>query len=334
MPDRPASLDGGGHPGDHARMDASTAWPTADPLGEALHFLRMSGTFYCRSDFTAPWGLALPPMPDCLMFHVVTHGRCWLDVPGQPPRWLQPCDLVLVPHGRGHALLSEPGVLPVGLFDLPREFAGDRYEVLRHGGGGAPTQLVCGAVRFEDAAARHLVAMLPPVIAIDTAQDTSSGWLQGLLRFMAAEARLMRPGGEAVVTRLADILVIQALRAWLERGEGTVRAGWLRALQDRQLGRVIALVHRDPAHPWTLDTLAARAAMSRSAFAERFTRVVGEPAMQYVTRWRMCLAETWLKEPGASVATVASRLGYRSEAAFSRAFKRCTGRAPGSVRGR
>ncbi|MCM5679744.1 AraC family transcriptional regulator [Schlegelella sp. S2-27] len=312
-------------------MNPNPPWDTADPLGEALHFLRMSGTFYCRSEVTAPWGVDLPPMPDCLMFHVVTAGRCWLQVPGEPMRQLQPGDLVLVPHGHGHRLLSEPGAPAVGLFDLPREIASERYEVLRHGGGGDAVQMICGAVRFEHPAARHLVQMLPAVIAVDASRPPQAEWMYSTLRFMATEAQQMRPGGEAVMTRLADILVIQAIRAWLEQGSAT-HTGWLRALQDRQLGRVIVRIHRDPAHPWTLASLAAEAAMSRSAFAARFTQLVGEPAMQYVTRWRMHLAESWLKESATGVAETGARLGYQSEAAFSRAFKRYTGRPPGAVR--
>lgn len=312
-------------------MNPSTLWETADPLGEALHFLRMSGTFYCRSELTAPWGIDLPPMPDCLLFHVVTAGRCWLQLPGEPLRPLQPGDLVLVPHGRGHRLLSEPAVPTVDLFDLPREISSERYEVLRHGGGGAAVQMICGAVRFEHPAARHLVQTLPPVIAVDASSPPQAEWMQSTLRFMAAEAQQMRPGGEAVMTRLADILVIQAIRAWLEQGTAA-RSGWLRALQDRQLGRAITSIHRDPAHPWTLASLAAEAAMSRSAFAARFTQLVGEPAMQYVTRWRMHLAAGWLKEQTASAAEIGLRLGYQSEAAFSRAFKRYTGRPPGAAR--
>ena len=132
-----------------------------DPLGEALHSLRMSGIFYCRSEFTAPWGLALPPLKDCLMFHVVTSGRCWLEVEGAEPCLLQPGDLALVPHGEGHRLASEPGVPAAKLFDLPREHLSERYEILRHGGGGAATNLICGAVRFDHPAAHHLVKLLP-----------------------------------------------------------------------------------------------------------------------------------------------------------------------------
>ncbi|HEX7126802.1 MAG TPA: AraC family transcriptional regulator [Thermodesulfobacteriota bacterium] len=305
-------------------------WTPVDPLGEALHFLRMSGAFYCRSEFTAPWGLALPPMPDCLMFHVVTVGRCWLEVEGAERRELGPGDLALVPRGEGHRLASEPGAAAARLFDLPREEVGERYELLRHGGGGAATSIVCGAVRFDHPAARHLVTLLPALIVVDVWGSPHADWVQSTLRLMAAEARELRPGGEAIVTRLADVLVIQAIRSWLERASAA-RTGWLGALRDRQIGRALSLVHRDPARPWTVASLAAEVAMSRSAFAARFTQLVGEPAMRYVARWRMHVALTRLRD-GARIGELASRLGYESEAAFSRAFKRVIGVPPGAVR--
>ncbi|MBT2325458.1 AraC family transcriptional regulator [Variovorax paradoxus] len=302
-----------------------------DPLGEALHFLRMSGIFYCRSEFTAPWGLALPPMADSLMFHVVTSGPCWLELEGSEPQWLQPGDFALVPHGAGHRLVSEPGAEAPGLFDLPREEQSERYEVLRYGGGGAATSLVCGAVRFDHPAAHRLTKLLPSVIRMDAARSPEADWLAGTLRFMAAEARAMQPGGETIITRLADILVIQAIRSWMAR-DPAARTGWLGALQDRQIGRAISLIHRDPARPWTVASLAAEVAMSRSAFAARFTALVGEPAMHYVARWRMQLALTLLQEKNARPAELASQLGYQSEAAFSRSFKRYIGVSPGAAR--
>jgi AraC-like DNA-binding protein len=302
------------------------AWPPPDPLGEALHFLRMDGAFYCRSELTAPWGMTLPPMPSYLWFHVVTDGRALLEVADEHRRWLQPGDLALVPHGEGHRLRSEPGVPVPGILELDREHPTDRYEILRHGEGGAPPTLICGAVRFGHPAARNLVGILPATIFVE-----ASDWMQSLVRLMAAEAREFRPGGEAVITRLADILVIQAIRAWIEIAPAA-RTGWLGALQDRQIGRALALIHRDPARAWTVAELAKELAMSRSAFAARFTELVREPAMQYVTRWRMQLAQTALATEGATVAELADRLGYRSEAAFARAFKRVTGIPPGAVR--
>jgi AraC-like DNA-binding protein len=306
-------------------------WPPADPLGEALYVLRLSDSFYSRCEFTAPWALALPAFPGSLMFHVVTAGRCWLEVEGAEPRLLQPGDLGLVPHGEGHRLASAPGVPGPGLFDLPRELVSERYEIIRQGGGGAATSLVCGTVRFDHPAARHLVGVLPSTIAVEAATSPQTEWLQSTLRFMAAEARELRPGGETVITRLADVLVIQAIRAWIEQ-DPAARTGWLGALRDPQVGRAIALIHRDPARAWSVATLAHEVAMSRSAFAARFAALVGEPPMRYVARWRMHVALTALKEESATLGELALRLGYRSEAAFSRAFKRFIGVSPGAVR--
>jgi len=302
-------------------------WPSIDPLGEALHALRMSGVFCCRSEATAPWGVAMPPMAGCAMFHVVTEGQCWIETPDAPARRLRPGDFVLVPHGHGHRLVSEPGGHADDLFALPREFTSGRYEVLRFDGGGAACGLVCGAVKFEDPAARRLIALLPPMLWIEAGE---APWMQATLQHLAAEARQMRPGGEAVVTRLADILIIQAIRAWMAH-DTTARTGWLGALQDRAIGAALAAIHRDPARDWTLVSLAATAAMSRSAFAARFTQLVGVPAMQYVAQWRMQVAHTRLAEHGGAIPEVAEGVGYQSEAAFSRAFKRHQGMAPGEV---
>jgi AraC-like DNA-binding protein len=148
---------------------------------------------------------------------------------------------------------------------------------------------------------------------------------------MAAEAEEMHPGGETVITRLADILVIQAIRAWIQK-DPVAQTGWLGALRDKQIGSAISIIHRDPARTWTVASLAAEVGMSRSAFAARFTELVGEPAMHYLARWRMHVALTWLKEDSSTLGEMASRLGYQSEAAFSRAFKRFIGTSPGAVR--
>lgn len=306
-------------------------WAPADPLGEALHFLRMNGAFYCLSELSAPWGMALPPMPGYLWFHVVVTGRFRLETDEAEARVLERGDFALVPHGEGHCLRSEPGVPAPGVLELEREQVSDRYEILRHGGGGPPTRLICGAVRFDHPAARNLVASLPETIHIEASDSEPADWMQSTLRLMAAEAREPRPGGEAVITRLGDILVIQAIRSWIET-DSSARNGWLGALRDRQIGQAISLIHREPARAWSVALLADEVAMSRSAFAARFTDLVGEPAMQYVTRWRMQVAFDRLRDEGVTVNELADRLGYRSEAAFARAFKRVIGVPPGAVR--
>jgi AraC-like DNA-binding protein len=185
-------------------------------------------------------------------------------------------------------------------------------------------------VRFDHPAARNLVEILPEILHVE-AGSPHTDRMPAILGLMGAEARELRPGGEAVITRLGDVLVIQAIRSWLET-DPAARVGWLGALQDRQIGPAIALIHRDPARAWTVASLADQLAMSRSSFAARFTALVGEPAMAYVARWRMQIAVAALRDEGATVAELADRLGYRSEAAFSRAFKRVTGRSPGAVR--
>jgi AraC-like DNA-binding protein len=306
-------------------------WTPSDPLGESLHFLRMSGAFYCRSELTAPWGLTLPPMPGYMWFHAPTAGQALLESEGAEARLLRPGDFALVPHGEGHALRSDPEADAPGILDLEREEVSERYEILRYGGGGAPTALICGAVRFDHPAARNLVSVLPGTLHVESAGAAQPEWMQVTLRLMAAELRELRPGSEAVITRLADILVVQAVRSWLE-SDPAARTGWLGALQDQQIGRAIALIHREPARPWTVASLARELAMSRSAFAARFTELVGEPVMRYVARWRMQVAFDSLRDEHATVGELANRLGYRSEAAFARAFKRVMGIPPGAVR--
>ena len=155
-------------------MRGEDPWTTPDPLGEALHVLRMSGSFYCRSDLIAPWGLDLPPEPESMWFHVVNAGRCWLEVDGDEPRQLQPGDFALVPHGQGHLLLSEPGAPAPRVDGLEYDYASDRYAILRYGGGGAPTSIVCGTVRFGHPAARNLVALLPRTIVIEASPGSPS----------------------------------------------------------------------------------------------------------------------------------------------------------------
>jgi AraC-like DNA-binding protein len=314
-------------------MDPADSWPPPDPLGEALHFLRMDGAFYVRSELSAPWGMTLDPMPGYLWFHVVTTGAVLLEVDEEHSRWLHPGDVHLVPHGNGHTLRSEPGVPAPGVMELELEHPSDRYEILRAGGEGAPTTLICGAVRFDHPVAHNLVGILPQMIHIGASDGPRAGWMHGVFALMAAEAREFQPGGEAVITRLADVLVIQAIRSWIETAPAA-RSGWLGALQDRQIGRALALIHQDPARDWTVASLASELALSRSAFAARFTELVNEPVIQYVTRWRMQIAQSTLETQRATVAELADRLGYKSEAAFARAFKRVTGIPPGAVKPR
>ena len=216
------------------------------------------------------------------------------------------------------------------MLDLPHDTLSDRYGVLRHGGGGERTELVCGGVRFVHPAARTLIEALPRVIHIAAADVPRRDWLRTTLDLIDDETRQTRPGSDVIVSRLCDIIVVQAIRHWIEN-DPAARTGWLGALRDARIGRALAAVHRDPAGDWTVANLADEALMSRSGFAARFTELVGEPAMRYVTRWRMQVAHDLLASGNHTVAAAGRAVGYDGEAAFSRAFKRTTGRSPGSV---
>jgi AraC-like DNA-binding protein len=300
-----------------------------DPVSEVLRAIRLEDTCYCRSELSAPWGIAIPERP-YTSFHFVAEGTAWL-LAGGPPVALRPGDIAFVHPGRRHAIASEPRARTVPLESLRMEPLGLASAALVHGARGPTSLLLCGKMRF--APAEHpLHEALPPVLVHGDAADRSV-FLQLAIATMRQEASTMGPGSDTFLTRLAELLFIDALRAWMHRQSGA-QAGWLAALQDPRLGRVLALLHRDPARSFTLASLAAHAGMSKSVLCERFRATVGTPPLQYAARVRMQLATQLLREPGATTAGVAERLGYGSEAAFGRAFKRHVGAAPGAVRRR
>lgn len=303
-----------------------------DPLGETLHQLRLNGSLYCRSELTAPWGVDIPVLPGSLMFHIITKGRCWLQVGTQPARLLQAGDLALVPHGRGHSMFSDDGVMREDLFAIPTEKISERYEIMRYGGGGEQeTELTCGVVSFDQIAGQRLLSQLPEMLVVDSLDEENDGWLQHTLRFITSEARGLKPGGETVITHLADILIIQAIRSWMASAP-EAQQGWLAALRDRQIGSALVAIHREPEKDWTVEGLAKMVGMSRSGFSAKFTQLVGDSAKSYLTHWRMQVAHSKLLKQSVPIAVLAEELGYNSEAAFSRAFKRIIGVSPGSVR--
>ncbi len=304
-------------------LDAATVPAIAD----ALRHITISGVFYCPSYLREPWGGVLPPMPGCLWFHVVTSGRCELVV-GDDRRQLQSGDLALVPHGAGHRIAAgDPTEYPL-IPDLPHEEQSDNYALLRYGEDGPLTELVCGGLRLEHPAARRLLDGLPPVVHVSTVRRTVLG---ATLDLLAEEVRGREVGSEAVISRLCDILVIQAIRQWMADGD-TTGSPWLRAMVDPRVGPALAALHADPAAPWTVGSLASQAAMSRSAFAARFRELLDQPVMAYLTELRMQLAVDLLHRSDQTVAEVATAVGYESDASFSRVFRRHLGTSPRRLR--
>ena len=312
---------------------SAIAQPVGDPLGEILHLLKLTGTFYCQSRLSAPWGIEVPELTGVMSFAVVTRGHCWLTVGKEVPLLVEQGNLVLLTGETGHCLMSDPDVPAVELDDLPVRKVTEIYETLDYGGGGRETDIMYGIVRIDHAASGLLLSLLPDVLKIDTWSQDTSDWLHGTLQFISREARQLRPGGETVITRLADVVVIEAIRNWINTAPDADK-GWLRAARDKQIGRAILAIHRAPAEDWTVEKLAEVAGMSRSAFSARFTEQIGLSAMRYLTVWRMQLARTRLKETTHPLAVIAAGLGYHSEPAFCRAFKRVFQESPGQMRRR
>ncbi len=303
----------------------------ADPLGETLYQLRLDGSLYALSELRAPWGIDMPALPGKMMFHIVTSGSCWLKSGDEPAIELQQGSLVLLPRGEGHLILDEPEAHAEPFFDLPVVQVNERFETLSYGGNGKLTRLTCCVMDFDYVAGTQLINHLPQVLHINSLDTDVDGWLEHSLRFLAREARDQRPGGQTIMANLADILVIQAIRTWLETSEHA-NGGWLAALKDKHIGNALVAIHRAPEKNWSVELLAKTVGLSRSGFSARFTSLVGESVMQYVTRWRMLVARGKLLESRIGLGELSEQLGYQSEAAFSRAFKRVFGVSPGSVR--
>lgn len=301
----------------------------SDPLAEVLQDLRIVDGSYGRCELVAPWGLSFQTQVQA-RFHLVVAGRCALREPSGRWRWLETGDAVVVPRGTLHRLASKPNGRTRPLEDYPLDEIGDRaYEV--HVGRGTPsTVLVCCSVTFGEVGMAPLLAIMPPVLLLRGASQRDP-LLRAIVDAMTEEVRTKRVGAATIMVRLADVMITRVIREWAESRHADTR-GWLAAIRDPRIGRVLAAIHERPGDSWSLASLAKTARMSRSVLAERFAAIVGTSPARYLTRWRMHLACGWLRRDRTSVAEAAARLGYGSEAAFSRAFKRYAGRPPSAMR--
>lgn len=314
-----------------------------DALSEVLKVVRLTGGVFLDASFTAPWCITARIGPeDCrhvltepasvVAFHYVLDGRMLVQVDGAAPVEAAMGCVVLLPRNDVHILSSEAGLPAVdadALVQMQREGALARID---YGGGGALTRIVCGFVGSE--MRRHpLLDALPQLLVLDLTGRPEAEWVATSFRFAAREVATARAGSETVLARLSELLFVEAVRSYVA-ALPTAQHGWLAGLADPAIGRALALMHARVAHPWTSEALAAEALLSRSAFAERFTTLVGVPPMSYLTTWRMQVAGQRLRESRRSIAQVAEAVGYESEAAFARAFKREMGVSPGEYRRR
>lgn len=303
--------------------------PAPDPLSQVLADLRPSGVSYGRCELTRPWGIAFPPQAEA-RFHFVAAGDCWLRAPGRGWIHLHAGDVALLPRGAGHALSHKPDVKARSIDDLPMTEIGERTYLVREGGGGAQTILVCCSVTFSEPALHPLLELMPPTLLVRGAEAADAS-LTVILNAIGDEVRAQRMGAATIMTRLADVVITRVVRAWVEdRKEDT--SGWLAAIRDPKIGKALAAIHERPGHPWSVESLADISQTSRSMFSERFTSLVGVPPARYLARWRMHLASAWLRNDRLTVGETAAKLGYESDASFSRAFKRFIGVPPSELR--
>lgn len=298
-----------------------------DTLGETLYSLRLNGLVYANSELSAPWGVEMPQMEGNMMFHIVTQGGCWLRFPDHKDMYLRPGELALLPRGEGHSISSDAKTNCQPFFDIPVSKLSERFEFMRYGGGGEQTLLTCGVLSFDHVIGEKLIAQLPPLIHMQSENGQLPAPLQALIQLMGDEASTLAAGGETVVAHLADIIVIKAIRYWVEHSPEASK-GWLGALKDPKIGRALALMHAHPESAWTVANLASEAGMSRSGFSAKFTEVIGTSVKQYLTEWRMNLARMKIMQSPTPLIELAEELGYTSEAAFSRAYKRVFGIPP------
>jgi AraC-like DNA-binding protein len=314
-----------------------------DPLSDVLRAVRLTGAVFFDLEASAPWASATPPgsaivtnvLPgaqNLISYHVITDGACWVSrVDGPPAVRLAAGDVVVFPHGDAHVLSSDPGARATPDFAFYASPPRRRPLPVRLGGvGPQSTRIVCGFLGCDTRPFNPLVAGLPRMLHVPSGAGPDGGWLGQIARAALAESRDARPGGDSVLARLSELMFVEALRRHLDALPDE-RTGWLAGLRDEFVGRALALLHERLDHSWTIEELAREVALSRSALAERFMRLVGEPPIQYLARWRMQVAAGLLAD-GAKVASAARAVGYDSEAAFSRAFKKMVGTPPASWR--
>jgi AraC family transcriptional regulator, alkane utilization regulator len=331
-----------------------------DVLSDVLHVVRLSGAVFFTAEFTSPWAVQSPPsnslaamiLPDaeCVsLFHVLVEGDCWVECRDHPPVHMESGDVVIFPHGDQHDMGSRRGgkATPIGSL-LPHSRSKDLLQ-LSHGGGGNISRLICGYLHC-DQRFNPLIGALPMMLLVRSRDDyvaveavaeerkrpsnvapAAEKWLTSTLQYTINEARSSRPGSVTMLGRLTELMFVEILRQYMQQLP-EAQTGWLAGLNDPQVGKALRLMHEDPSKSWTVEELARSTAVSRSALAQRFTDLIGTSPMHYLAEWRIQLAMQMLRDGTHSIPNVAARVGYESEAAFNRAFKRFVGAPPASWR--
>jgi AraC-like DNA-binding protein len=316
---------------------------SSDVLSDVLRAVHLTGAVYFDFEMSSPWVVEAPPsreivgtvMPGAqrvIEYHLVARGACWGHAVGQEPMRLQEGDVIVFPQGDAHVLSSAPGMRAAPDMSAFARRSTPLPMVYELGGGGSDrARFVCGFLGCDERPYNPLLTSLPSVIHLSgSGPQATTGWLGTLLNIAVNESGRARPGGENVLARLSELMFVETIRRYIETLP-PAQTGWLAGLRDPVVGQALAALHGEASEPWTVERLARVVGLSRSVLAQRFTEMVGQPPMQYLALWRMQLASRLLVD-GGQVAAVAGAVGYESEAAFSRAFKKLVGQAPATWR--
>ncbi|HSF15933.1 MAG TPA: AraC family transcriptional regulator [Vicinamibacteria bacterium] len=332
-----------------------------DVLSDVLRVVRLTSAVFFTARFSSPWSIESPP-PDQLarslrlraesiaLFHVLVEGQCWISFGDQAPTKMEAGDVLIFPRGDPHVMSSHVGARPCPIGSLLPSQPSEEIPQLHYGGGGETTRWVCGFLHC-DQAFNPLIGALPTMLCVRGRESTgqglppeaqaseragvvlveADGWLATTLQHTIEEADATHPGGSAMLARLIELLYLDVLRRYMQQLPSG-HTGWLAGVKDPEVGRALRLLHARPDHPWTVEDLAHEVGVSRSALAQRFTELTGEAPMRYLTGWRIQLAKHLMLQASLAIAEVADRVGYESEAAFNRAFKRRVGVPPAKWR--
>jgi AraC family transcriptional regulator, alkane utilization regulator len=315
-----------------------------DILSDILRSIRFTGAINLRPELSAPWLLQSLPHSDfvaalqahtkhILPFHIIAKGNCWLQAIDGTQTFLSQGDIIIFPQGDSHILGDRLDQEPVMVSQLLPEPPWTEPLMLKYGGGGEVTQLVCGFLQFEELLLYPFLQTLPVLMHVRAFAESTAPLLEAGVRYIIQETECFQAGSLCALTRLVELMFIEILRNYMQHLPAQ-QVGWLSALKDPIVSQVLERIHADPAQPWTVTALAAKLGISRSALAARFTELVGQPPMKYLTYWRLQLASQQLQYSDDSIVKIAIQVGYESEAAFNRAFKKHVGMPPGVWRDR